>query len=99
MTQSSPSSDPRRSQDPQRPAQDPQAGDGRPAKGPSGGGGRRPNPATVAVGLLLLVLLLALGAFFGMRAYLEGASGADGARPGEFDGRPSVSQEVALPQA
>ncbi|WP_157773340.1 hypothetical protein [Brachybacterium vulturis] len=49
----------------------------------------------MAGGLLLLVLLLVLGAFFGMRAYL----GADAAAVGDAAGPPAHSQELAPPES
>lgn len=56
--------------------------------------GRRPNAVLVGAGLLVLVLVLALAAYFGVRAYLgdgepaerpatsQGASLAEGSRTG-----------------
>lgn len=91
MDQSSPSPEPRGPQDPEPPAGGTPS-PGSPSSPPrenGAGPGRRPSATLVASGLLLLVLLLALGAFFGTRAYLSG--------DGDAVQRPTMSRATSAP--
>lgn len=69
MTQPSQPSDRRRSQGRRRPARD------------APRNARGPRPAIVGGVLLVIVLLLALGAFFGTRAYLGAGTGGGADAP------------------